>query len=1200
MKNIFYPAILLMNKLGFSKKLILLGFINVIALSVVIYNVYTQETQHIHDAQKELDGITLIQPILKTIQSVQRHRGLSSGILGGDNTLFYALNEEASFLADRFITLEKTLPITLLSNQSWLDILTEYKLIQSSGLSWSKVDNFSAHSHLVSQLQKLINHIADTSTLTLDADIASYYLIMTTINDMPIALEQLGQMRAYGAGILAEKTISEKQKIKMYSLIATLINAFDSLSINLEKTSHYNKDIQAKLSLATTDIKNSSRKVTRLVESDILGNKFVTDPHVFFKLSTEVINTGYSQIYETLLPTLEILLYNRISQIEQQLLISIGSALLLTLVFQYLFFGIYYATVGNIHLIARSAYKYTHGDLQQRVHLKTKDDIKEIGDSFNKMADSANHLLAIHREDKDRLQAIVNSALDAIIQINTTGIITGWNQQAEVIFGWTKSEAEGQKIHSLVIPERHRKMHLRAIKRFLQSGEREQISSRMEVEALNKSGHEFPVELSVSSVNTANGIEFSAFIRDLSDIKEKEISLRKLSLAVAQSPSSIIITDVNAKIEYANQSFLNITGYEIDEIMGENPKILSSNKTPKTTFDDLWRHLNNGKTWQGELINKRKDGSEYIESALISPIRQANNEVTHYLAIKEDITEKKQAEIELGIAAIAFESQEGIMVTDAENKILRVNKSFTKITGYSIEEVLGKQPTLLNSGRQDKSFYSAMWNKIVQTGSWQGEIWNRHKQGMIYPEWLTITARKDENDKITHYVAIFTDITEFKAAEEKIKHLAYYDPLTQLANRRKLLDRLDHCILMSLREGTSFALLMLDLDRFKAVNDSFGHLAGDELLQLVAKRISKRLRNTDLLARLGGDEFVVLLEDINHPDDAARIAEAIVLELEKPFMLGNVNEANIGVSIGISLFPEHANSVSSLMDHADMALYQAKDNGRGCYSFFSDNLTDTIRERLKLEADLRLAIKQQDLRVYYQPQVDIVTGKIIGAEALVRWQTKDEGLILPDSFIQIAEETGLILDIGEWVLRETCRQGQQWVQAGFEPIVLAVNVSAHQFKRSNIHDIVQNVLASTGFPAEQLELEMTESGLMEQQEAIVEVLNDLRSLGILLAIDDFGTGYSSLAYLKRFPLDTLKIDKSFIDDIPHDKGDVEITTTINTLGHALGFKVLAEGVENQQQLDFLQSIGCDTYQGYLRSEPLPADEFVKLLSMKKH
>jgi len=1187
-----------MDKLGFSKKLMLLGFINLIALSVVAYSIYTHQTKDIEITQKELSGIALIQPILKTIQSTQRHRGLSSGVLGGDEALLDKLNEETLFLANTFKTLETTLPANLLLSQHWINILVEYERIITSGLNWTRDENFSAHIHLINELQRLMINLADKYALTLDPDIASYYLIITTINDMPLALEQLGQMRAYGTGVLAKKEISEQQTIKMHSLIATLINAFDSLALNLEKTSQYNEEIKIKLSLAAGEIKQSSKKITQLVHADILAKKFSTDPNAFFNLSTVAINAGYSQIYETLLPTLEVLLHARIHQVEQQLLISVGSALLLTLFAQYLFFGIYYASLGNINLIARSAYKYTHGDLQQRIHLKTKDDIKEIGDSFNEMADSFNQLLATHLEDKDRLQAIVNTALDAIIQINTQGTITGWSQQAETIFGWKSGEAKGQKIHQLIIPERHRKAHLRGINKFLETGEGKLINSRIETEALHQNGYEFPIELSVSPVKTAHGIEFSAFIRDLTEIKKAESSLRKLSLAVEQSPSSIIITDTDANIEYANRSFLNITGYKIDEIIGKNPRILSSNKTSAETFKDMWAHLNKGKIWQGELINKRKDGSEYTELALISPVRQANNDISHYLAIKEDITEKKQAEVELGIAAIAFESHEGIMVTDADNKILRVNKAFTKITGYSIEEVLGKKPKIFNSGRQGQSFYSAMWSQINTTGSWQGEIWNRNKQGAIYPEWLTITARKDLNNEITHYVAIFTDITEFKAAEEKIKHLAYYDPLTQLANRRKLLDRLDHCISMSLRDGTKLALLMLDLDRFKAVNDNLGHLAGDELLQLVAERISKRLRNTDLLARLGGDEFVVLLEDINHPDDTARLAEEIVFELEKPFTLCKTKEVNIGVSIGISLYPEHANSVSSLMDHADMALYQAKDNGRGCYSFFSENLTDIIRDRLKLESDLRLAIKQQDLRVYYQPQVDILTGKIIGAEALVRWQTKDKGLITPNSFIPIAEETGLILELGEWVLQETCRQGQQWLKEGVAPIILAVNVSAQQFKRSNMHDVVQKTLATTGFPAEQLELEVTESGLMEQQESVVELLNQLRSLGVLLAIDDFGTGYSSLAYLKRFPLDTLKIDKSFIDDIPLDQDDVEIATTINTMGHALGFKVLAEGVENQQQLDFLRMIGCDSYQGYFKSKPLPADEFATLLNGK--
>jgi len=1199
MTKLFYPAIILMNKLGFTKKILLLGSIYFIALAVVIYSIYSFQNKKSDKALHELNGVVLIKPILIAIQSTQRHRGLSSGILGGEERFSDKLILESNILTSSFDFLANHLPPHTLSSQAWLALFSRYQQIQSAGLSWSQEKNFAAHIDLIAELQQLMMSLADHYALSTDPDLASHYLIITMLQDMPLAFEQLGQMRAYGTGILANKSVSEQQKIKMHTLLTTLTNAFDSLAVNLSKTRQFNAQIQPPLSLATEQIKLSSNKITHLVHSDILSKQFSTEPQAFFNLSTKVIDAGYSQIYQTLLPTLNTLLHARILQAEEELIISIGSAFILALLAQYLFFGIYYATIGNIQLLNRAAYKYAHGDLQQRINLGTKDEIKQIGDSFNEMADSFNALLATHKEDKEHLQAIVNNALDAIIQINTQGVITGWSHQAETIFGWSKSEATGQLITNLIIPERYRNAHLKGIKYFLNTGKGKIINTRTESEALRKNGTEFPIELSVSPVQTTNGVEFSAFIRDLSENKKAEDTLRKLSLAVEQSPSSILITDLDANIEYTNQAFLKTTGYTFDEVVGKNPKIFSANKVPKQSYQNMWKQLLNGKTWQGELINQRKDGSEYIELALISPVRQKNGEITHFLAIKEDITEKKQAEIDLGIAAIAFESQEGIMVTDANNKILRVNKSFTKITGYSIDEVIGKQPNILNSGRQGKLFYLEMWKTIVSRGSWQGEIWNRHKRGTIYPEWLTITARKDENNQITHYVAIFTDITEFKAAEEKIKHLAYYDPLTQLANRRKLLDRLEHGLAMCNREGTKLALLMLDLDRFKSVNDNFGHLAGDELLQQVASRIKNRLRETDLLARLGGDEFVVLLEDISHPDDAARVADEIVTTLAKPFNLTKANNVQIGTSIGISLYPDHASSVALLMDHADMALYQAKDKGRGCYSYFSEKLTHIVRERLELEANLRQAIKQQELRVYYQPQVDILTGAIIGAEALVRWQTKDNGLIPPVKFISIAEETGLILEIGEWVLQETCRQGQQWIEQGLQQITLAVNVSPQQFKRADMRAIVENILINTGFPANLLELEMTESSLMEQQETVVDILNELRSLGILLAIDDFGTGYSSLAYLKRFPLDTLKIDKSFIDDIPHDQDDVEITTTINAMGHTLGFKVLAEGVENQQQLDFLQLIGCDTFQGYIKSKPLPANEFSALLQSQK-
>ncbi|MDO9168806.1 MAG: EAL domain-containing protein [Methylobacter sp.] len=568
-----------------------------------------------------------------------------------------------------------------------------------------------------------------------------------------------------------------------------------------------------------------------------------------------------------------------------------------------------------------------------------------------------------------------------------------------------------------------------------------------------------------------------------------------------------------------------------------------------------------------------------------------------------DVTEQKQAETELRIAATAFESQEGMSITDANQIILKVNKAFTRITGYSPEEVIGQTHALLNSGRQDVDFYQALQHSLKQDRYWEGEIWNKRKNGDIYPEWLNITTVSDVNNQVTNYVSTFSDITKNKEAEETIHNLAYYDPLTALPNRRMLSERLSHAIRMERRDGKKLALLMLDLDHFKAVNDSMGHLAGDELLQQVATRIKARLRDVDMVSRLGGDEFVVVLEDISHPEDAARVAEDIVADLSKPFQLLQSSTTDpelsrkviIGASIGISLFPQHGDSPETLMDNADIALYRAKDEGRGCFAYFSEEFTIIARERIALEVRLRRAIERQELCVYYQAQIDIVSGLIIGAEALVRWQDPVNGLISPANFIPIAEETGLILAIGAWVLRETCLQGRHWIDMGLPSITLAVNVSPHQFRRSDINALVAEVLHETGFPAARLELELTESGLMENEEKAVEVLNNLRAQGIRLAIDDFGTGYSSLAYLKRFPLNVLKIDKSFIDDIPSAQDDMEITATIIAMGHILGFKVLAEGVETLEQLAFLQEKGCDAYQGFIKSKPLPAEEFAQLL-----
>jgi diguanylate cyclase (GGDEF)-like protein/PAS domain S-box-containing protein len=581
--------------------------------------------------------------------------------------------------------------------------------------------------------------------------------------------------------------------------------------------------------------------------------------------------------------------------------------------------------------------------------------------------------------------------------------------------------------------------------------------------------------------------------------------------------------------------------------------------------------------------------SAVLDNHQIQLIRTA----AHYVSIT---IERKRTEIQLKLAAQVFEqSNEGFMITDAHHILIKVNPAFSAITGYSESEALGKSATLLDSGHHDQEFERSIKTSIEAHNFWQGEVWKRRKNGEVYPELLNRSVLRDSAGHISQYVDVFADITQLKASEAQLEFLAHHDPLTALPNRLRLFFRLEHAIDAAKRDNKQLALLMLDLDRFKDVNDSFGHLAGDQLLQLVAAQLKKRLRDIDTVCRLGGDEFTVLLEDIAQPEDAARIAQIIISDLCEPWTLSTSIEVLIGVSIGISLYPQHGDTPELLLQHADAAMYKAKESGRNRFAYFSNEFTEAARERIALEGRLRRAIIQNELRVYYQPQIDIATGKIIGAEALVRWQNPVDGLIPPNRFIPVAEQTGLIMALGAWVLKETCRQGRQWLEAGFPPMTLAVNVSPHQLRQGDLSALVAEVLMETGFPAEYLELELTESGLMERQTEIITLMNNLRAQGIRLAIDDFGTGYSSLAYLKRFPLDVLKIDKSFIDDIPHHQDDMEIAATIIAMGHTLGFKVLAEGVETQEQLTFLEAKGCDYYQGYLKSRPLPADDFTVLL-----
>ena len=586
--------------------------------------------------------------------------------------------------------------------------------------------------------------------------------------------------------------------------------------------------------------------------------------------------------------------------------------------------------------------------------------------------------------------------------------------------------------------------------------------------------------------------------------------------------------------------------------------------------------------------------------ALGQVVRDAEGAPLHMTGVNYDITEQKQAEANLRIAAAAFESHESMMITDANRVILRVNQAFSEDTGYTAEEVVGKTPRLLNSGRHKAGFYRAMWETINRTGVWQGEVWDRRKNGEIYPKWLTITAVKGGDEVVTHYVGSHIDITERKAAEEKIQHLAFYDSLTQLPNRRLLIDRLHQALASSERIGRVGALLIIDLDNFKALNDTLGHQIGDLLLQEVAQRLESCLRAGDTLARLGGDEFVVTLENLSERifEAAAQVkivGEKILAALSQHCQLA-ANEYHCTASIGATLFNSHQQTTDELMQQADIAMYQAKKAGRNTLRFFDPQMQASITARVALEAELRKAIEKQQFQLYYQIQVDS-SHNPIGAEVLIRWLHPDRDMVSPAQFIPLAEETGLILPIGLWVLETACAQLKAWQQKALtRDLVLAVNVSAKQFRQADFVAQVHAVVQRHAINPMRLKLELTEGMLLDDIEETITTMNILSEIGIQFSLDDFGTGYSSLQYLKRLPLDQIKIDQSFVRDIATDSSDKAIVRTIIAMAQSLDIAVLAEGVETEENRQFLLDNGCTHYQGYLFGKPMPIEQFEALLN----
>ncbi len=678
------------------------------------------------------------------------------------------------------------------------------------------------------------------------------------------------------------------------------------------------------------------------------------------------------------------------------------------------------------------------------------------------------------------------------------------------------------------------------------------------------------------------------------------LSLERLKLALDAAQEALWDWSLNEQQEvYFSTTYCANLGYTQEEF-GSNQQAWQSRLLPEEReriYRTVMRFIAEGDgNYDSTYRMRHKDNSLRWIRSRGRLVKNSAGEAIRFIGIAQDITAQRGADERLQQANAVFEAtHEGILITDHTNTIVHINPAFSQITGYSPEEVIGQSPRMFKSGRHTAEFYKSLWTTLESTDEWCGEIWNRRKNGEILPQFQTIRLIRDENGFISYNVAVFSDISILKDSQSELNYLSHYDPLTGLANRSQLYERLKTSLQVAIEEQKNCSLFLIDVDHFKNINESLGHSIGDQLLQAVAQRIRKHIHNKCTLARIGGDEFIVICETIGTPAEAAQMAQQIIKASKEPFTLNN-NQLFISASIGICLFPRVGNSVEEIMRNADSALSKAKASGRETFAFYSSELTEQAFQRIRIASELNHALVANELQVYYQPIFAMGEHQLVGCEALVRWNHPTRGLIPPNDFIPIAEENGLISAIDAWVLEHACAQMQQWLASSVQLKFIAVNLSSRSLSNPALVDTVAKTLHKTNLPPQHLEIEVTESAVMEDPESADKVLTELRLLGVRLAIDDFGTGYSSLARLKSLTVDKLKIDQSFISNLPSSIEDSAIVRAILALGNALDLEVQAEGIETAEQVRFLQQQNCQLGQGYWFGRPMPTDAFTAFIT----
>ena len=805
------------------------------------------------------------------------------------------------------------------------------------------------------------------------------------------------------------------------------------------------------------------------------------------------------------------------------------------------------------------------------------------------------------RQSEERFRSLSENAPDIIYTLGPDGAFTYVNKAWRRILGHDPREVVGHYFVDFA-PKGH-DAEFRKLFKTVRDGKQTLYVTRPLVDKQGLQRH-FAMSGAPNFDSEGKLVGMVGMLKDMTRQMRAERALRdsEASLARAQKLAGLGNWELRIRDDRftCSPEILNIYGISPqhqDNLLG---KILASFHPEDAQYVqdciDSTLHLDRAVSFEHRVVTS--GDKQRVLRQVVSAIRDEGGHTVSLVGVVQDITEIRASEEQMRLLARVFENTvEGIMVTNVDGVIEMVNDAFMAITGYRRDQAIGKKPSMLSSGRHDLRYYEQMWRELKKQGHWQGEIWNRRCNGEAYPEWLNITGIQDQQGNVTHYVGVFHDITEAKRSEERITHQAYHDALTGLPNRSLFNDRLSMAIAQAQRSGQGVALLFLDLDNFKNINDSLGHATGDMLLQSVAHRLSGLVREQDSVARLGGDEFIFLLQGTMDPDFTVHVAQRILAAFRKPFFIKD-HELFVTTSIGIAMHPHDGRDPEVLVSCADLAMFRAKEEGRNKYKLFKPAMNDKVQRRMSLEADLRRALERREFEVYYQPKVDVEHQNMVGVEALVRWRRPGHGLVPPDEFIPICEETGLIIPLGAWVLEQACQTTRQWHDQGHGDLHVAVNLSPRQFQDKDLVRQIKMILLKTGLPPNCLELEITESVVMHSVEDAIITMRALTDLGLRLSMDDFGRGYSSLYHLKRFPMSTLKIDRSFVADVANDPDDASIVNTIISMSRSLNLQVVAEGVETREQLEFLRQRRCDQMQGYYFSKPLSAEDLLSLLKSR--